>query len=234
MAFNSNLVSDAKIEISHDISNRPSVDQAFASFEQTYVCANGQAYTDAAILVLLKLHEQASFDIIKTQSFSTMDQVQVANKVHAATREVIEFNHQPATSAYAAALGLKSDDLAPDSFMTRQLQEKDLQLQKTTAALRQFNLVLEEEIHVRSKREEEIRHLSYHDTLTGLFNRRYYKEAMRRLDAPKIPTAMKQVICSFKKRRKACGGLVAKLIPLHAGAVTNSPCSCLILMQTTP
>ncbi|MDD2458531.1 MAG: diguanylate cyclase [Eubacteriales bacterium] len=70
--------------------------------------------------------------------------------------------------------------------LTHQLQEKDLQLQETTAALRQFNIILEEEMHERSKREEEIRHLSYHDTLTGLFNRRYYEEAMRRLDAPKF------------------------------------------------
>ncbi len=400
MAFNSKLISDAKIEIIQDLSAKTTVDQAFASFEryykispgkldparflglvlvdgmclqhevlmdqignktniyfvggaagdderyeQTYVCANGQAFTDASILVLLKLHEKASFDIIKTQSFCKMDQVLVANKVHAATREVIEFNHQPAISAYAAALGLKSDDLAPDSFMTHplglvidgeeifvrsplqkrgthmklfcnllegmevhlleatdivadtqlalekklaefgrfegilnfncilrtqqlqrmnqlnayadlfksyptagfstygeeyighinqtatllvfksdaewmpqepapekrvqnpsissdlddrsallqkiddlthQLQEKDLQLQETTAALRQFNIVLQEEIHERSKREEEIRHLSYHDTLTGLFNRRYYEEAMRRLDLPQF------------------------------------------------
>jgi diguanylate cyclase (GGDEF)-like protein len=400
MAFNSKLISDAKIEIIQDLSAKTTVDQAFDSFEryykispgkldparflglvlvdgmclqhevlmdqignktniyfvggaagdderyeQTYVCANGQAFTDAAILVLLKLHEEASFDIIKTQSFCKMDQVLVANKVHAATREVIEFNHQPAISAYAAALGLKSDDLAPDSFMTHplglvidgeeifvrsplqkrgthmklfcnllegmevhlleatdivadtqlalekklaefgrfegilnfncilrtqqlqrmnqlnayadlfksyptagfstygeeyighinqtatllvfksdaewmpqepapekrvqnpsissdlddrsallqkiddlthQLQEKDLQLQETTAALRQFNIVLQEEIHERSKREEEIRHLSYHDTLTGLFNRRYYEEAMRRLDLPQF------------------------------------------------
>lgn len=400
MAFNSSLVSDAKIEIIHDLSHRPTIDQAFASFEryykispgkldpdrylglvlidglslqhevlmdqignqsniyfvggatgdderyeQTFVCANGQAYTDAALLVLLKLHERASFDIIKTQSFRIMDQVLVANKVHAATREVIEFNHQPAISAYAAALGLESDDLAPDYFMThplglvidgeevfvrsplqkrgsnmklfcnllegmevhlleatdivadtqlaldkklaefgrfegilnfncilrtrqlqrmnqlgayadlfksfptagfstygeeyighinqtatllvfktdaewmppepaseyglsnpsspsvresradllqkiddltRQLQEKDLQLQETTAALRQFNIILEAEMHERSKREEEIRHLSYHDNLTGLYNRRYYEEAMRRLDLPQF------------------------------------------------
>ncbi|NCC77579.1 MAG: hypothetical protein EOM08_14240 [Clostridia bacterium] len=176
MAFNSNLISDAKIEIIQDLSAKTTVDQAFDSFEhyykispgkldparflglvlidgmclqhevlmdqignrtniyfvggaagddehyeQTYVCANGQAFTDAAILVLLKLHEKASFDIIKTQSFCKMDQVLVANKVHAATREVIEFNHQPAISAYAAALGLESDDLAPDCFMTHPL-----------------------------------------------------------------------------------------------------------------
>ncbi|MDD2458530.1 MAG: FIST N-terminal domain-containing protein [Eubacteriales bacterium] len=176
MAFNSNLISDAKIEIIHDLSNRPSIDQAFDSFERyykispgkldparylglvlidgmslqhevlmdqignhsniyfvggaagddgryerTFVCANGQAYSDAAILILLKLHDRASFDIIKTQSFCKMDQILVANKVHAATREVIEFNHQPAISAYVAALGLESEDTAPDYFMTHPL-----------------------------------------------------------------------------------------------------------------
>ncbi|MDR3583805.1 MAG: diguanylate cyclase [Desulfosporosinus sp.] len=35
----------------------------------------------------------------------------------------------------------------------------------------------------RKKRETEIFHLSYHDQLTGLFNRRFYEEELKRLDA---------------------------------------------------
>ena len=55
-------------------------------------------------------------------------------------------------------------------------------LKLATGALKQFNIALEEEINERTKREEEIRYLSYHDELTGLYNRRFYEEAIKNLD----------------------------------------------------
>jgi 4-diphosphocytidyl-2C-methyl-D-erythritol kinase len=41
--------------------------------------------------------------------------------------------------------------------------EQNRQLEETTAALKEFNMMLEEEIAERTKREEEISYLSYHD-----------------------------------------------------------------------
>jgi len=43
-------------------------------------------------------------------------------------------------------------------------------------------VVLARDISDYKQREEEIRFLSYHDQLTGLYNRRYYEEEIRRLD----------------------------------------------------
>jgi len=63
-----------------------------------------------------------------------------------------------------------------------QVQECNQQLEETTAALKEFNIMLEEEISERTKREEEIIYLSYHDQLTGLYNRRFYREELERLD----------------------------------------------------
>lgn len=55
-------------------------------------------------------------------------------------------------------------------------------LKETISAMKEFNIMLEEEISERTKREEEIRYLSYHDKLTGLYNRRFYEEEIRRLN----------------------------------------------------
>ncbi len=58
-----------------------------------------------------------------------------------------------------------------------------------TNQLQETNLRLEEEIRERIKIEEalrrsesEYRHLSYHDMLTGLYNRRFYEEEIKRMD----------------------------------------------------
>ena len=37
----------------------------------------------------------------------------------------------------------------------------------------------------QKKHQEEIKHLSYHDHLTGLYNRRFFKEELKRLDVPR-------------------------------------------------
>ncbi|OPY62219.1 MAG: Cyclic di-GMP phosphodiesterase response regulator RpfG [Pelotomaculum sp. PtaU1.Bin065] len=311
-------------------------------FRKTFVYANGKAYTDATVLVLLKVNEQAEFGIIKTQSFKVLDQVLIANKVHEETREVIEFNNRPAILAYADAVGASSVEETPKYFTTnpvglvigeneifvrsprqkmgtsmnfncnllegmevrlleatdiientrnaiekkisqfgkiegminfccielilelekknslkqygelfsgiptigfatygeeyighinqtatmlvfksnitkrenyqeahsgmaadekqkfrgpdyerlikenndlhKMILERNQQLKETIASLKEFNIMLEDEINERTKREEEIRYLSYHDKLTGLYNRRFYEEEIKRLD----------------------------------------------------
>jgi len=74
------------------------------AFKQTHVFADGEALSDAAVLILMK--PAVSFSILKTQSFVPMDITLVATKTDEARREVIEFNRRPAVEAYAEAVGL--------------------------------------------------------------------------------------------------------------------------------
>jgi len=84
-------------------------------FQRTYVFANGRAYTNAALLVLVKA--ASGFDFIKTQSFRALDKTLIPTKVNAERREVLEFDHRPAAVAYAEAVGTTVDKL-PDIFMS--------------------------------------------------------------------------------------------------------------------
>ena len=83
-------------------------------FEKTYVYANGNAYQNAAILVLLK--PSINFGLIKTQSFCQLSQKLVATKVNEENRTVLEFNHKPAAKAYAEAIGTSLEE-ASNHFM---------------------------------------------------------------------------------------------------------------------
>ncbi|MBN1850934.1 MAG: FIST C-terminal domain-containing protein [Deltaproteobacteria bacterium] len=80
------------------------------AFKQTYVFANGKAYTNAAVLALMRLKK--GFDIIKTQSFCSTGKKLVATQVDEATRTVLAFNNQPAAQAYAEALGIPAGEAA--------------------------------------------------------------------------------------------------------------------------
>lgn len=84
-------------------------------FTQTHVFANGKAYTDAAILAVIK--PAAGYDIIKTQSFIALDKQLVPTKVNVEAREIIEFNNLPAVQAYSEALGISVDE-AENYFMS--------------------------------------------------------------------------------------------------------------------
>lgn len=87
-------------------------------FRRTHVMANGKAYTNAAVLLLLELKN--GFDILKTQSFRSMGKTLLATKVDEPRRLVLEFNGRPALDAYAKALGV-SPDAAPPEFMKHPL-----------------------------------------------------------------------------------------------------------------
>lgn len=84
-------------------------------FARTYVYANGEAYTDTAVLVLLKPAQ--GFDIVKTQSFRATGKRLVATGVNEAAREVVTFDNKPAAEAYAEAVGTTVED-APNHFMS--------------------------------------------------------------------------------------------------------------------
>ncbi len=76
-------------------------------FSRTWVYANGKAYTNAALLALLK--PKVKFSFIKTQSFKPCAAKLVATQVELSERKVIEFNHKPAAMAYAEAIGTAVD-----------------------------------------------------------------------------------------------------------------------------
>ncbi len=79
-------------------------------FQTTYVYANGKAYTNAALLALMKPNVKFSF--IKTESFCSLSNPLVATKVNEAERTVIEFNNKPAVQAYAEALNIPVEKAA--------------------------------------------------------------------------------------------------------------------------
>ncbi len=83
-------------------------------FQTTYVYANGKAYTNAALLALIK--PSVKFSFIKTESFCPLSNKLVATKVNEAERTVIEFNNKPAIEAYAEALNISVEE-APNRFM---------------------------------------------------------------------------------------------------------------------
>jgi hypothetical protein len=86
-----------------------------AHFIKTHVFAEGKAYSNAAIMVLIKA--ATPFEFIKTESFQDLNKKLVATKVNAARREVLSFNGQPAVEAYAEAVGASADTVA-NFFMT--------------------------------------------------------------------------------------------------------------------
>jgi len=79
-------------------------------FQSTHVFANGNYYTDAAVIALLKLVEP--YDLIKSQSVRVIGPELLVTKANEDNREIIEFNHKPAAIAYAEALGVSVDELA--------------------------------------------------------------------------------------------------------------------------
>lgn len=88
------------------------------NFKQTHVYANGEIYSNAAVLALIK--PKVGFDIIKTQSFCVTGKKLIATKVDQENREIIEFNDKPAALAYAEAINANVDK-ANEHFMDRPL-----------------------------------------------------------------------------------------------------------------
>ena len=83
-------------------------------FKATYVYANGKAYEEAALLLLMK--PTVPFTVLKTQSFRESGQVLTVTETNEATREVLSFNGQPASAAYAEALGVAEEVLSDHVF----------------------------------------------------------------------------------------------------------------------
>ncbi len=78
-------------------------------FKATYLYANGKAYTNAALLAMLK--PGTDFTFIKTQSCRDLGKPLVVTKADEARRVVLEFNGKPAATAYAEAVNCAVEDV---------------------------------------------------------------------------------------------------------------------------
>jgi len=81
---------------------------------KTFVFADGKAYTDAGILALVQ--PAVKFRIVKTQSFCELPRKLIATEVNEARREVVEFDHRPAVTVYADAVGTPSEKIQDHFF----------------------------------------------------------------------------------------------------------------------
>ncbi len=79
----------------------------------TYIYANGKAYIDAALMVIMSPTD--GFSVLKSQSMRLTNSVLTPTKVDEAKRRVYEFDHKPASRAYAEAIGISEQEL-PNYF----------------------------------------------------------------------------------------------------------------------
>ena len=84
-------------------------------FQKTFVSANGKAYSNAAILVLVK--PETEFDILKTQSFVSTNKVFTATKVDEEKREILELDGKATVEVYAEAINESVENISA-GFMT--------------------------------------------------------------------------------------------------------------------
>ena len=105
-------VEEKFIETLGDLTNVPFIGGSAGDdlqFSKTHVYANGNYYTNAAILTLLKPGIEFSF--IKTQSFRFLGKTLRVTKTGKTDREVLEFNGKPAAQAYAEALDVPVSEI---------------------------------------------------------------------------------------------------------------------------
>ncbi len=136
----------------------------------------------------------AIFNDIPTVGFSTYGEQYIGHMNQTSTMIVFKYCNAKSLACLKADENTRTESTLNDMKHTleelllknrelhRLVQEKDHQLEDTTASLVDFNSMLEDEIYKRTKREEEIRFLSYHDMLTGLYNRRFYEEELQKID----------------------------------------------------
>jgi hypothetical protein len=78
-------------------------------FKNTYVCLNGDVYSDAAVVTFVKTNKQ--FYIHKEDIFHTTEKSMTVTKANIRERIVYELNNKPAAQVYAEALGIPKQDL---------------------------------------------------------------------------------------------------------------------------
>lgn len=96
-------------------------------------------------------------------------------------------------------------------------------------------LYMVEDINERKQAEEEIRYLSFYDQLTGLYNRRYYEQELRRVDrAENLPiTLLLADINGLKMVNDAFGHLEGDLLLKEFASVIKNECKNLFIAART-
>lgn len=79
------------------------------AFKQTYICVNGESYTDAAVVAFIKTNKKVK--IYKENIFSSQGKKMVITKVDERTRTIKEIDGRPAVTRYAEILGVNKNDL---------------------------------------------------------------------------------------------------------------------------
>jgi diguanylate cyclase (GGDEF)-like protein/PAS domain S-box-containing protein len=74
-----------------------------------------------------------------------------------------------------------TDRKRAEDALTRAKNELEVRVTERTAELRQANQQLEIELMERKRAEEQLRYMSMHDPMTGLYNRAYFEEELLRL-----------------------------------------------------
>mgnify|MGYP000912386010 CR=1 FL=1 len=87
-------------------------------FKKTLVCLNGTVYNDAAVITFVKTSKKIYLH--KEDIFRTTEKSLTVTKANIRERRVYEFDHRPAASAYAAALGISETEL-PKYFIRNPL-----------------------------------------------------------------------------------------------------------------
>lgn len=79
-------------------------------FKKTYVCLNGDVYSDAAVVTFVKTNKK--FYIHKEDIFSTTEKSLTVTKANIRERRVYELDGQPAARVYAETLGIPKGELS--------------------------------------------------------------------------------------------------------------------------
>lgn len=92
------------------------------SFQATFIYANGQFLSNAAVLAVFET--DAPFSAFKFQHFVPSEEFLIVTEADAESRTVYEINGEPAAQAYAQLLDLQVDEFSPDVFSRAPLMFK--------------------------------------------------------------------------------------------------------------
>ncbi|MGE5626634.1 MAG: FIST N-terminal domain-containing protein [Solirubrobacterales bacterium] len=125
---------------------------------------------------------QEIFSNVPTVGFSTYGEAYIGHTNQTSIMLAFKLNRSKALFNSDIIEKEHDADFKEIEYLKKVIAEKDQQLEETTSALKEFNKMLEDEIAERTKREGVISYLSYHDKLTGLYNRRFYEEEIKKID----------------------------------------------------
>lgn len=79
-------------------------------FKNTYVCLNGEVYSDAAVVTFIKTNKK--FYIHKEDIFRTTEKSMTVTKANIRERRIYELDDKPAAQTYAEYLGIHKNELS--------------------------------------------------------------------------------------------------------------------------